>query len=131
MALENIPHRRKAFIYVSSGYDFDPFPKAREKRENESTKNVFGFADLSAQLSELIRAANHANATIYTIDPRGLVGGPDLDQDVDPVEWQTHVRQMRTRCASSPKAPEVLPSSIATTSVRRCSASTPRRATTT
>jgi VWFA-related protein len=121
--LEQVHNRRKAFIYVSNGYDFDPFPKTREKLENERygvpnrgsdgsddgsgnnnsdsdytnpfsrTKNVFSFADLAAQLSELTRAANRANTTIYTIDPRGLVGGPDLDEQVDMVEWQNHVRQ--------------------------------------
>ncbi len=124
MQLEQVHHRRKAFIYVSNGYDFDPFPKTREKLENErwgrpqgsgnnsddgsgnsndnnseytnpfsSTKNQFSFADLAAQLSELTRAANRANTTIYTIDPRGLVGMPDLDEQVDMVEWQNHVRQ--------------------------------------
>jgi VWFA-related protein len=121
--LEQVHNRRKAFVYVSNGYDFDPFPKTREKLENERygipnrgnsdgtddgsgnnsdsdytnpfsrTKNVFSFADLAAQLSELTRAANRANTTIYTIDPRGLVGGPDLDEQVDMVEWQNHVRQ--------------------------------------
>ena len=30
-----------------------------------------------AELAELTRQANRANATLYTIDPRGLVGGPD------------------------------------------------------
>jgi len=34
---------------------------------------------------------NRANTTFYTIDPRGLVGGPDLDQRVDVMEWQHHV----------------------------------------
>lgn len=119
--LEQVHNRRKAFIYVSNGYDFDPFPETRKKVEQErwgrpmrneenndgsnnnnndeytnpfsSTKNVFSFADLAAQLSELTRAANRANATIYTIDPRGLVGGPDLDENVDMVDWQNHVRQ--------------------------------------
>jgi VWFA-related protein len=37
------------------------------------------------------RAANRANATIYTIDPRGLVAGPDLDQPVGVVEWQNNI----------------------------------------
>jgi VWFA-related protein len=120
--LEQVHNRRKAFIYVSNGYDFDPFPKTREKVEAERygvpnrgsgsddgsnntdtsgeytnpfsrTKNMFSFADLAAQLSELTRAANRANTTIYTLDPRGLVGMPDLDEQVDMVEWQNHVRQ--------------------------------------
>jgi VWFA-related protein len=44
------------------------------------------------ELSELTRAANRANASIYTIDPRGLVGMPDLDENIDMVEWQDYVR---------------------------------------
>jgi VWFA-related protein len=55
--------------------------------------NKFADADLVSELAELTRAANRANATIYTIDPRGLVGGPDLDEQVDMVEWQNYVRQ--------------------------------------
>ena len=45
----------------------------------------------SSELAELTRQANRANATLYTIDPRGLVGGPDLDEKIDMVEWQNHV----------------------------------------
>jgi VWFA-related protein len=52
---------------------------------------VFAEADLVAQLAELTRAANRANASIYTIDPRGLVGGPDLDENIDMVEWMNHI----------------------------------------
>jgi len=51
----------------------------------------FADADLVRELAELTRAANRANATIYTIDPRGLVGMPDLDDNVDPVEFQEYL----------------------------------------
>lgn len=112
-ALEQVHNRRKAFIYVSNGYDFNPFATTRAKNEAERfarpndgsnpdapetnvnpfqrTGNQFSAADLAAQLSELTREANRANATIYTIDPRGLVGMPDLDEKVDMVEWQDYV----------------------------------------
>ena len=53
--------------------------------------NEFSFADLASELSELTREANRANATIYTIDPRGLVGMPDLDQKVDMMDFQNYV----------------------------------------
>lgn len=53
----------------------------------------FSDADLARDLSDLTRAANRANATIYTIDPRGLAGGPDIDDPVDPTEWATHLRK--------------------------------------
>ena len=53
--------------------------------------NQFSFADLASEISELTRQANRANASIYTIDPRGLVGGPDLDQKVDMMDYQNYV----------------------------------------
>jgi VWFA-related protein len=108
---EKIHNRRKAFIYVSNGYDFNPFPEGRlgedpiyggrwgEDREANRQDpflrqgQQFAEADLVRDLAELTRAANRANATIYTIDPRGLVGGPDLDEQVNPLEWQNYVRQ--------------------------------------
>jgi VWFA-related protein len=116
--LQQVHNRRKAFIYVSNGYDFNPFETTRLKQEKEKygrpaqdsdgdgnadqdqynpflsdrSSNVFHEADLAMELSELTRAANRANASIYTIDPRGLVGMPDLDENIDMVEWQDYVR---------------------------------------
>ena len=104
--LAKIQDRRKAFIYVSNGYDLNPFAGGRAKSEDEWRRSIgaapardpfstgsgqFAAADLAAQLGELTRAANRANATIYTIDPRGLVAGPDISQRVDMVEWQNYV----------------------------------------
>jgi VWFA-related protein len=130
-ALEQVHNRRKAFIYVSDGYDFDPYAASRERANAERMgatcdttvpgqancsypssdgssgssssdanpfdtnrqSQEFSFADLASELAELTREANRANATLYTIDPRGLVGGPDLDEQVDQVEWQNHIRE--------------------------------------
>ena len=111
--LEQVHNRRKAFIYISNGYDFNPFEQSRRKVVNERFSrlsqtgddgslesdvnpftmqgNRFAEADLVSELAELTRQANRANATLYTIDPRGLVGGPDLDEKIDMVEWQNHV----------------------------------------
>jgi VWFA-related protein len=58
-------------------------------RQNEE----FADADLARELYELTRTANRANTTIYSIDPRGLVGMPDLDQEVDPQAWNETVRK--------------------------------------
>ena len=108
--LESLRNRRKAVLYISSGYDFNPFATSRMKYEAEMFGNQegaaldpftnprmqgqqFAEADLVRELSELTRAANRANATFYTIDPRGLVAGPDLDQQVETAEWQDHVRE--------------------------------------
>ena len=119
--LERLQNRRKAVVYVSNGYDFNPFSKARncdpsgggffetstncqnqamtsdgsnQYQEDPSKQGQqFADADLARDLSELSRAANRANATFYTIDPRGLVGGPDIDENVDPTEWNDYVRK--------------------------------------
>jgi VWFA-related protein len=120
--LEAVHNRRKAMIYISNGYDFNPFPKARsgegdsffERRESAVNQkqaqdqsgtdsqyqeqdpttrqgNIFADADLARELSDLTRAANRANTTIYTIDSRGLVGMPDIDEKVDPTEFQQYL----------------------------------------
>jgi VWFA-related protein len=110
--LGEIHDRRKAFIYVSNGYDLDPYAKTRAKNEverygslrdsvdNSSSRdpvlrqqgNQFAFADLVNELAEVTRAAVRANTSIYSIDPRGLVAGPDLDQNVDRMEFLDSVR---------------------------------------
>jgi VWFA-related protein len=113
--LQSVHNRRKAFVYVSNGYDFNPFSETRKKNDQELARqysggstddgsgntsdtnpfmrqgNQFSFADLASEISELTREANRANVTVYTIDPRGLVGGPDLDQKVDMMDYQNYV----------------------------------------
>ncbi len=121
--LEKVHNRRKALIYISNGYDFNPFPASRYKMDQqrmgttpqaervegagESYRNpqddpsdlftrtgqVFAEADLARELAELTRTANRANVTIYTLDPRGLVGMPDLDDNINMVEWQDSLRK--------------------------------------
>jgi VWFA-related protein len=56
-------------------------------------RNKFADTDLAIELNELGHEANRANATFYTIDPRGLVAGQDLDETVDTTEWETHLRK--------------------------------------
>jgi VWFA-related protein len=116
--LESVHNRRKAFIYVSNGYDFNPFSETRKKNDQEKWRgmnpnagsddgsnnsdvsdtnpfmrqgNQFSFADLASEISELTRQANRANTTMYTIDPRGLVGMPDLDEKVDMMDFQNYI----------------------------------------
>jgi len=110
--MEKIANRRKAVVWVSNGYDFNPFAESRlgedpvfggrfgqtreegrEQQRNSMSQNQFADADLVRELAEVTRAANRANATLYTIDPRGLVAGTDLDEQLDPVEFGEHVRK--------------------------------------
>ena len=115
--LEKLHNRRKAVIWVSSGYDFNPFEKSRLKEQlgpcddsgggsNQSNcvsgngrvdpnlvpqGSQFADAELVRDMAEVTRAANRANATLYTIDPRGLVAGSDIGENLDPVEWERYV----------------------------------------
>jgi VWFA-related protein len=121
--LETVPSRRKAVIYISSGYDFDPFVEGRLEeqarrlgitdatdergdlqaaaerlRSNPSYRDQRSTQELSATdligaLYDLTKAANRANATFYPIDPTGLVAGPDIDQDMKMSDWLAHTRE--------------------------------------
>ena len=117
--LEKLHNRRKAVIWVSSGYDFNPFEKSRLKEQlgpcddsgsgdSSGQSNCvdangrvdpnltpqgsqFADAELVRDMADVTRAANRANATLYTIDPRGLVAGSDIGENLDPVEWDRYV----------------------------------------
>jgi VWFA-related protein len=125
--LEQVHNRRKALVYVSDGYDFNPFQDARlglmdpsspfaqnefARSQNQRTNDdgstspqtdpfaqqqkqseEFADADLARELGELTRQANRANVTMYTIDPRGLVGMGDIDEQVDPQQWNEYIRK--------------------------------------
>jgi VWFA-related protein len=130
--LEKVHNRRKALVWVSEGYDFNPFQGSRlgllgpnspftqnefnttqqQMQNNSSTpggsqynpatdptvqqqqqSEEFSDAELASDLHELTRTANRANTTIYTIDPRGLVAGGDIEEQVDTQEWNDYVRK--------------------------------------
>jgi VWFA-related protein len=124
--LEQVHNRRKALVYVSDGYDFNPFQDARlgtmdpnspfaqnefARAQSQQTNSdgssagpdpftqqqkqseEFADADLARELGEITRQANRANVTMYTIDPRGLVGMGDIDENVDPQQWSEFVRK--------------------------------------
>jgi VWFA-related protein len=110
--MERISNRRKAVVWVSQGYDFDPFKESRlgedpvfggrfgqtreegqQLNDQMRNNNQFADADLARELAEVTRTANRANATLYTIDPRGLVAGADLDETLDPQEYGEYVRK--------------------------------------
>jgi VWFA-related protein len=62
-------------------------PSVMQQQQSEE----FADADLVQDLAEITRAANRSNVTIYTIDPRGLVAGSDIDEPVDPREWNDYI----------------------------------------
>ena len=120
--LREVEDRRKVLIYVSTGYDLNPYSYQREYRTLLSTRRlgfgdapdfngfeledpinriqrqgaVFRDGDLVQELTEVTDAANRANTTVYTIDPRGLVSTPDIDVDVPLEDWTEHMRETRT-----------------------------------
>ncbi len=118
--LEQVQNRRKVFIYLSSGYDYNPFEGARAYgfglqrggRPDSSgvspaddpldqgppldpfadrNASLFADSDLAIDIAELAKAANRANASFYTFDPRGLVAGPDLDFDLRAEGWDDYL----------------------------------------
>jgi VWFA-related protein len=109
--LQKVQNRRKAVIYISSGYDFNPFEQSRIDHvaeimhstaddlqqdpfyQNQRSENALQEGDLYKEEAELIRAANRANATFYTIDPRGLVAGQDMAEEIDNRDFQEYLRE--------------------------------------
>lgn len=111
--LESVANRRKAVIYISTGYDFDPFAEGRAGRDRVmggrfgdplvrliddenpyfSLGRVTADVDLFRLTRELTLSANRANASIYTIDPRGLAGVTDVGQYVDQSSWRTYIQK--------------------------------------
>ena len=129
--LEQVQNRRKAVIYFSSGYDFNPFeferyfarnPMAREFQQGRTYGDIYGGmqnnpgldpftrldrqgevfsdADLAMEIMELTQTANRANASFYTVDPRGLLAGPDVDYNGPAQPWN----EWRMRTQSSLRA---------------------------
>ena len=111
--LERVTNRRKAVIYISTGYDFDPFAEGRNSRDRimggrfsdplrrviDEDNPYFSMGRVTADIDlyrltrELTLSANRANASIYTIDPRGLAGTVDAGQHVDQSEWRTYIQK--------------------------------------
>lgn len=112
--LETVSNRRKAVIYVSNGYDFDPFAEGRAgtdriqggrfadpiRSANEEDNPYFSLGKMSGDLDlyrlmrELVLSANRANATLYTVDPRGLASVVDFGAvNIDQNDWRTHIQK--------------------------------------
>jgi len=112
-SLDQIRNRRKAVIYISTGYDLDPFAEGRNAKdrimggrfgdpmkelidqENPYFKMnaVRADADLFLLMKELTLTANRTNTSLFTIDPRGLAGVVDAGQYVDQSEWRTFLQK--------------------------------------
>ena len=112
--LEDVRDKRKSFIYISEGYDFNPDTEARFKLYQEqyqraannpsgsesssqtpfeSGTQAFAEADLIREIDELCRAAKRANTAFYPIDPRGLVAGGDISDNLGLKDVLNHVRE--------------------------------------
>jgi VWFA-related protein len=82
--------RSRNLALAQEGGGADPTQDLEGRKQGEQ----FADADLARELWELTRAANRANTTIYTVDPRGLVGPlSDLDENVDPQQWGDFIRK--------------------------------------
>ena len=88
------PARRKAVIYVSSGYGVDPLPDRSPTvigtKPGVTSGNNISAAEVREQLSELIALARRSNVTVFAIDPRRLGGSSTVEPGDDSVWWQNH-----------------------------------------
>ena len=86
--------RRKAVIYVSSGYGVDPLPNGSltvvGTKPGVTLPNNISAAGVREQLSELIALARRSNVTVFAIDPRRLLGSSTVEPGDDSVWWQNH-----------------------------------------
>jgi VWFA-related protein len=115
--LEQVPNKRKALLYISTGYDFDPFAAGRNSNDRimggrfsdplrflqQDKDNPYfrlpaanADIDLYAYMKELALSANRANVSIYAIDPRGLAGVVDAGQYIDQSEWRTYLQKTQS-----------------------------------
>ena len=111
--LERVKNRRKAFIYISAGYDFNPFSNSfgqgflqqqlRDEEDGDSGQtdtsdiienrgSVFSETELHTELYQLSRLAARASTTFHTLDPRGLMAGGEAEyMNLDTREYSRHV----------------------------------------
>ncbi len=116
--LEQVANKRKAFLYISTGYDFDPFAEGRKGTDRimggrfaEPTRfiskdqednpyfelpRINADIDLYAYMRELTLSANRANVSIYAVDPRGLSGVVDAGNYLDQSEWRTYLQKTQS-----------------------------------
>ena len=114
--LEQVANKRKAVLYISTGYDFDPFAESRKGKDrimggrfSEPIRTIHdeenpyfrlpgvtADLDLHTYMRELTLSANRANASIFTIDPRGAAGIVDAGQRLDQSEWRTFLQKTQS-----------------------------------
>jgi len=115
--LEKVPNKRKAMLYISTGYDFDPFAEGRKSNDRiqggrfadptralyEDQDNPYfrlptatADVDLFGYMRELTLTANRANVSIFAVDPRGLAGVVDAGQYIDQSEWRTYLQKTQS-----------------------------------
>jgi VWFA-related protein len=114
--LDKVVNKRKAVIYISQGYDFDPFAESRRGRDRiqggrfseasrfliEEDNPYFRLPAITADIDlynymrELTLASNRANATLFTVDPRGLSGVTDAGKFLDQTEWRSYIQKTQS-----------------------------------
>jgi VWFA-related protein len=90
--LEQVQHKRKAFVYLSSGYEFDPPPESTSAScrpvPPPTTGGFSKSTDLSAVqdcFAALTAQANRSNVRVFALAPAGL---PNARRDPNvPEEW--------------------------------------------
>ena len=149
--LERVKNRRKAFIYISAGYDFNPFSNSfgqgflqqqlRDEEDGDSGQtdtsdiienrgSVFSETELHTELYQLSRLAARASTTFHTLDPRGLMAGGEAEyMNLDTREYSRHVFRTQSSLRTIAELTGASLSSTGTASRPVYARSTPRQAT--
>src|SRR5262249_37260467 len=84
---QQLYNRDSAEAALNDGRQLPP----QEPNTTNPVTEEFADAALARDLQNLTDTANRANATIFTIDPRGIVAAADVAENLNPTEWRNYV----------------------------------------
>jgi VWFA-related protein len=76
---------KKAFIFVSGGFEFQPGYAMASYALGQANRLALETRNFSQELEQIVRRANAAEITFYTIDARGLEGEGGSASNDDPL----------------------------------------------
>jgi VWFA-related protein len=96
-SVERADSGRRALIYISNGYNFEPFSEASgaPSSAKASPSRDSSVARLREQVSALTRLAKAARIRIFAIDPRGLAPASRPDLAPDSPRWAPYLATTR------------------------------------
>ena len=76
--LEQVHNRRKAFIYVSNGYDFNPFSETRKQNDQALNRQMTGGNSGDPTAAATARHQRRRHQSVHAAGQRVQLRGPRL-----------------------------------------------------